>query len=413
MLTQVPAGLGPRYRAWVVASTLSESVDDAAYFALAWAAAGFGGPAAGLVMAAITGPRVALTLVGGAVTDRVGPRGVVVGSLATLVVAAALTAGLTGILGTPLALLVGFALVIGVATAFLFPSTNAMVARAVAPADLARALSLRQVGYQVASLAGRPLGGLLVGLGGLALVLWTNAATFLVAIGAVLLLRLPRHEPAPRTGSMAADIGSGLRTAWREPGLRTVLCLYAVAAGAALPVGSLLVPLLATTHGWTATTAGLVAGAAGLGATATALVVARTGAHPRTAAAVAVGLAACAAGALVLAATPITALAMAGAALHGAGLAVFIAHGGPVVVTHTPSSHLARLQAVLGVVQSVAMFLLSPLLGVVAGIDPRLAVVLAVVLLLTAAVAAARSRNLGGRSGPRGDETRPSRQCLA
>lgn len=52
------------------AVTVSQAGDGAPYFALGWAASGYGGAATGLVVAAITVPRTVLMLLGGAVADR-------------------------------------------------------------------------------------------------------------------------------------------------------------------------------------------------------------------------------------------------------------------------------------------------------------------------------------------------------
>jgi hypothetical protein len=73
MATQVlPRG----YRVWVGSATLSQVGDAIVYFALGWAASGYGGVVAGLVLAGITVPRTVLLLVGAAVADRIGPRAV-------------------------------------------------------------------------------------------------------------------------------------------------------------------------------------------------------------------------------------------------------------------------------------------------------------------------------------------------
>jgi hypothetical protein len=401
MATQGRGQLGTRYRLWVAGTTVSEVGDDALYFALGWTAAAYGGVAAGWVLAAITAPRVALTLVGGVVTDRLGPRAVVVAAQSGLLLATLATAATALVVGTPLWLLLTFAAALGVATAFLFPSTNTLVARVVDPETLPRALSLRQLGFHVASLAGGPAGGLLVAAGGLALVLWTNSATFLLALGAVLLLRPPRPTPAAPGGSLLGGIADGLRIAWSEGTLRTVLGLYALTAGCALPVGSLLVPLLARERAWPSGAAGVVVGAVGLGAAAVALAIARLGVYRRTGAAIAVGLTACGGAAVLLAVAPAVWVAAAAGAVLGAGLAMFIAHGGPAVVAHSPDTHLARVSALLGLVQSGALIATNPLLGALAQLAaPATATIVAGGMLLLGAALAASSGRLGTARAP-------------
>ncbi|HET9141952.1 MFS transporter, partial [Actinophytocola sp.] len=241
MGTQVRRGLPGRYQLWTAGTTVSEIGDDALYFALGWTASAYGGTAAGWVLAATVGPRVLLTLVGGAVTDRLGARPVVLGAQATLALGCAGAAAGLVLAGPSVWLLVAFAVLLGGATAFLFPANAALTATLIPADDLPRALGLRQLAYHVAGLAGGPVGGLLIALGGLLLVLGVNAVTYLLVLGAVLLLRPGPAARAEREPLVRA-IGAGLRTAWSDRTLRTVFGLYAVAGGCALAVGGLLVP---------------------------------------------------------------------------------------------------------------------------------------------------------------------------
>jgi MFS family permease len=143
----------------VGAATLSQVGDAIVYFALGWAASAYGSFAAGLVLAAITVPRTALMLLGGAVADRLGPRVVLLAADGALLAGSLAAAVASAVLGSPLWLLVAVALVIGVATSFYFPASGALPARLVEPAALPRAMALRNAGQQAAMLAGGPLGG--------------------------------------------------------------------------------------------------------------------------------------------------------------------------------------------------------------------------------------------------------------
>jgi MFS family permease len=375
---------------WTGLVTVSEIGDDALYFALGWTATGYGGTVTGWVLAATVGPRVLLTLVGGAVTDRLNPRSVVACAEGTLALGCAGTAVLLVLIGPSVWLLVAFAMLLGIATAFQFPASGALTVSVVATDDLPRAMGLRQLGYHVASLTGGPVGGLLVAVGGLLLVLGVNAATFLMVLGSVLLLRPAVSDRAPRE-SLARTIGAGLRTAWSDRALRTVFGLYAVIAGCALPVVALLVPLLGREQARTAAQAGLIVGAMGLGGAVTALVVARFGVYRHAATAIAVSLGACAAGMLLLAATATLPVSIAAGLLQGAGLAAFIAHAGPLVVALSPPAQIGRLQSVLSVVQSVALIVTNPALGALAqATTARAAVAAAAVPLLVAAALTVR-----------------------
>lgn len=90
------------FRVWAGAATLSQIGDAIVYFALGWAASGYGGVAAGLVLAGITVPRTVFMLVGGAVADRVGPRAVMLTADAVLLIGSVGAAVTVAVVGTPL-----------------------------------------------------------------------------------------------------------------------------------------------------------------------------------------------------------------------------------------------------------------------------------------------------------------------
>jgi MFS family permease len=102
--------------------------------------------------------------------------------------------------GTPLALLVGAALIMGAVDAFYLPSAGSMPRRLVAEPDLPRALAMRQSGSQVITIAGGPLGGALVATAGFAVAGWIDAGTFAVVLIVLVAIRsrFPLPAPAPR-----------------------------------------------------------------------------------------------------------------------------------------------------------------------------------------------------------------------
>ncbi|MEV7182607.1 MFS transporter [Kitasatospora sp. NPDC093102] len=357
------AALPRTYLLWLAGVQAGLLGDAALYFGLGWAASAHGGGAAGLVLTAITVPRTALVLLGGAVADRFGARRVMVVGDTVMLAATVALALVTADRGTPLWLLVAAAAVIGTVDAFHLPASGSMPRRLV-PADrLPRALALRQAGGQTAVLLGAPLGGLLVAGGGLFGVALADAASF-----GVVLLVLRRVRPradgpsGPRAG-LLRDAASGVRFALADPLLRAALLLTAVAAGALLPVVSLLGPLLARAHGWAAGTAGLVSAGQAAGVLAVAGLAARRGTLPRAGVGTAAGLCTASAGValLALAAGPVAAVA--GSTVAGLGSGLFACHVGPLVLTGAPQTHLSRVQALLTLVQSLALVLSNALLG--------------------------------------------------
>lgn len=362
----MPAG----YRVWLAAALVSRFGDAGLYFALGWSASAHGGRAAGEVIFAIVAPRTVLLLIGGAVGDRFGARPIMIVGDAVLLAATVGLAALVPVVGTPLWLLVTAALGLGTVTAFYFPASGTMPHQLVAGDQLPRALALRQAGSGLADLVGGPVGGLLVGVAGLAATAGLDAASYAVVLVALVLVRPTR--PPPRTGPGAGrapllrEAASGVRVALADPVLRAMLLLTAVAAGTVLPTGSLLLPLLVRHHGWHPLVGGLTLGAQSLGGVLVALTVSRLGTRPHAGRVTTFGLMLAAVGIGVLAVAPDPVAAIAAGALLGVGVALFTSHLAPLMFSSAPDTHLSRVQAVLSIVQSTALVVTTPALGAAA-----------------------------------------------
>ncbi|MDG4797909.1 MFS transporter [Micromonospora sp. WMMD1082] len=369
------------YWAWLGGTALSLVGVQAMAFAMAWVAAGHGGRFAALVLTAITLPRILLLLVGGAVADRYGAWPVMlIADAAMVVVTVTLAVAVRSPVDPRLPMLLT-ALAIGIVDAFYLPSSGSMPRRLVPPGALARAMSARHLAGQLAVFAGPSLGGLVLAVAGLAGVALANAATFLVMLTILLLLRRPgdllrppedRRAPQP-VGPAVLD---GLRLGWRHHTLRPALLVTGVAAGFLLPVSSLLVPLLARERAWSPQATGAVVAAVALGTAAVAVTVVVRGALSRPGVVAAAGLLVAAIGVALLAAgdsawsVPVAGgvpLAAAGAGVVvGAGSGLFATHVGPLILAAAPVTHLARVQSVLVLVQSLPLLATTNLLGLLA-----------------------------------------------
>jgi MFS family permease len=322
---------------------------------------------AALVLTAITLPRTVLLLLGGAVGDRFGARRVMIVGDSVMFAAALLLAVVSLRLGTSSWLLVVVASVIGTVDAFYLPATGSMPRRLVGKEQFPRALAMRQAGGQIASLLGAPLGGVLVATGGLSFTAAVDAVTFAVVL--VVLLRVRPDFDVERSShqeSLLAGAVGGVRLAVKDPVLRPALLLTGAAAGFLLPVVSLLNPLLAREHGWGAGAAGLVTGGQAVGMVVVSLLVTRRGAMRRIGVGAALGLCGAALGIAAVAMAPATSVAVAGGIVVGAGSGMFACHIGPLVLTSIPETHLSRMQALLTLVQSLALLVANNVLGVLA-----------------------------------------------
>ncbi len=237
-------------------------------------------------------------------------------------------------------------------------------------------------------MVGGPAGGLVVAAAGFAAAAWADSATFAIVLVVLILIR-GRADAAPAGPhrNVVRDAADGVRIAVRTPGLGAALLLVAGSAGFIIPVSSLLIPLLARTHGWGAGAAGLVIGAQGAGAILITLFVARRGTTSRPGLTALAGLLTVAAGQAVIGLAPTAVLAATGALGMGLGSGLFVSHLSPVLLGTAPRSHLARVQALLSLVQSMALLATNNIIGNIAhAFQPADAVFLCSAVLAACAI---------------------------
>ncbi|TDU90157.1 MFS transporter [Kribbella voronezhensis] len=365
------------YYGWLAGASLSAFGDTALFFALGWAASGIGPHAAGLVLTAYTLPRAVLLILGGVLGDRHGPRQVLLASHCLLAVLTFALAYATHLTGTTVALLLATAAIIGTVDAFALPAAGSFPRLFAGDDELPRAMALKTSTQQLVTLVAGPAGGALVAFAGLVGALVVDGFTFAVAFAVLLAIRPPNQPPEPQAQrSVLAEAMDGLRLAWSDRVLRALLLTVALAGASVLPVTSLCVPLLARAHHWAPSQAGVIVGATVAGGLAVALLVARVGTYVSLGAGAAAGCLVAAAGLCGLAVAPSVPLAVGSAVVQGVGVGLFGAHLSPLFVASTPRSHLSRLQSVLVLMQTLPLIVSNNLLGAVAGVSPRLAVLL-------------------------------------
>ena len=228
---------------------------------------------------AMTVPTICFLLVGGAISDRLDRRAVmlcsdaaraaVVGSLAGLAFAHALTFSL-------LAILVA---IYGAATAFFTPAFEAIVPSIVARADLAQANSLDQFVRPAAlRLVGPAVGGWIVAAFGGGTAFAIDAASFVASTVAIFAIRQSRAAGAPVGDSTAVAIADGLRFVRRHVWLWGTLLSAAVAYLAFLGPTEALLPFVVRNQLHASAGAlGLVFAAGGIGAVGAALIMGQRG----------------------------------------------------------------------------------------------------------------------------------------
>ncbi len=111
-------------------------------------------------------------------------------------------------------LVYGVALVNALLGTFQSPAENVLLPRLVGQGDLLSANALNSLNDNLARLIGPPLGGLLLGLGGLQSVVVIDSLSFLWAAVLVACIDLPDRDRAPRASG--AGEGYSWRRFWRE-----------------------------------------------------------------------------------------------------------------------------------------------------------------------------------------------------
>ncbi|MBX7117747.1 MAG: MFS transporter [Gemmatimonadaceae bacterium] len=232
----------------------------------------------GLVSAANTFPILLLSLPGGLVADRNSKLRVVrLAQFLMLGEAAALWAlAATGHL--TIGWLIALALVGGVLGAFEIPARQSLMVELVGKADLAPAIGLNSMGFNLARVLGPSVAALVIARLGVAWTFGLNALSYLAVLLGLALIRLEERRAAVRPGESALD---GMRDAVRhvratEP-LPILLAIATIFSVLGVPIITLLPVVARDQLHLTADGYGGLMAMLGLGAVAGALSIAATG----------------------------------------------------------------------------------------------------------------------------------------
>ena len=198
--------------------------------------------ALGLIGLARAVPLIATSLLSGLVADRADRRRLLILTSIGALISSAVLALASGLDAAPLWLIYAMVILAAVAGAFEMPARQALVPTLVPPAILPNALSLNVIVWQVATIVGPTLAGILIAWRGVAPVYWIDAVSFLAVVVAAMLMRT---RAVPRRGepvSMHAAL-EGLRFVFRSPLIASTMLLdfFATFFGAAMT----LLPLFA------------------------------------------------------------------------------------------------------------------------------------------------------------------------
>lgn len=270
MFEQVRAPL--RFRPFAVVLTgegLSMVGDGAFGVALAWLVLQETGSVTALasVLLAQAIPRGLLMLFGGAITDRLSPRTVMLWSHVVRGVAVAAVGTLAWTGSIQMWQLYSLAVVTGVAAAFFGPASESVLPYLLPAEHLPRGNALQGAAEQTAMIGGPLLGGLLTAWLGPAVAIELNALTFFIA--AVTVRAAPRgvvtHQEALSVSGVVKEIGEGLRVARQSHDVRIVLLIVGASALSYSGLFAVGLPALARSFSANAVALGVLISAWGVG----------------------------------------------------------------------------------------------------------------------------------------------------
>lgn len=179
--------------------------------------------ALGLVGLSRVAPIIFFSLAGGAVADAHDRRKVMLVTQSAMAIFAAILGLLTD-RGLQVVWQI-YLLNVLAASAFAFdtPARQALIPSLVPREHLSNALSLNSIMFDVATIVGPMLAGILIGVRDVAIVYWINALSILAVIGALLIMH-PARQEIKQTATVGAVL-EGLRFVFRQPIVRSTMLL--------------------------------------------------------------------------------------------------------------------------------------------------------------------------------------------
>ncbi len=206
--------------------------------------------AVGILAVCQFGPYGVFGLFGGAVADRIDQRRLLVGTQSAFLLSAATLGGLALSGHAEVWMVYLLAGVNGFVTVFDTPVRQSFTIQMVGRDELPNAIALNSSLFNASRIVGPAIAGGIIAVAGVALCFLINAASFLAVIAALLLMRedelfaVGRDE---RRGNVLRGAGEGLRYAWHNQVIRTVLLVMLVIATIGINFNVLLPVLAAKT----------------------------------------------------------------------------------------------------------------------------------------------------------------------
>ena len=222
-------------------------------------------------------PVVPISFLGGVLIDRMPRRKVILATQIGLMAQASVFAilALSGQIRLWHIILLYF--VFGSLLAIDHPARRTFLVDLVNRDELANAVALNATSFNVSSLIGYAVAGLLIAAVGAGGTMLLNATTYIFPLMALAAIRVPDVGQDTQRPSLGVALSEGIVTLWRQPTLLGAISLMAVVGGLAAPVYAMMPAFAKDVLGTDSVGLGLLLAAVALGSLIGTAVVARLG----------------------------------------------------------------------------------------------------------------------------------------
>lgn len=222
----------------------------------------------GLVTFAATLPNIVLSLFGGVIADRLNRRYLLIVTQTAYMLIAGLLGLLTMLHIIAVWQIITLALLNGVFSAFGFPAWQTFIGDLVPPEELRQGIALNATQFNLSRVIGPAIGGLLIGLVGIAGSYYLNAISFIMIIIPLVFIRprMYQHTTVQVQQSVLKSVRDGINYIRGQRNLQIMLFLQFMVAFFVLPYATLLPVFAGNIFHIGATGLGMLNAAAGIGA---------------------------------------------------------------------------------------------------------------------------------------------------
>lgn len=219
----------PNYRLWLIGNTISLVGDQFYLVALPWLVLQQTGSAVAMGAIMMTGaiPRALLMLLGGAASDRMSARKIMMATATARTICVTVIGVLVGLRVLRTWELYALAIAFGVADAFAIPAGLAYLPALVQREQLVAAQSVSQSATMLSTVVGPVPAGFVIKTLGVAWAFFVDAISFLFIIGALWKLPDPPKSEAPRK-AVLHSIAEGIAYVVKDVPLRSLMLLITI-----------------------------------------------------------------------------------------------------------------------------------------------------------------------------------------